>query len=229
MSVQNFEIIKMFHEVQHLGEFTGLDPKPCRYPNSKTWGGFSSEESLCLCSGALICDNPRLHPVQTGRQTGGRQKKRLRQRWFQAEERVCEVCVQRTLRPWARSRPGRATSVTWWCRGWETGRSPPPSWNLSYPVCWPEQEWPPSVGPRHESEKTSMRLSAQFMHNTHQRKSPKLRLRHRSLFIDVLTESEVKLPGSVTGAHHMMFPRHCGKSPPDLCVNLTIFGHVNIK
>lgn len=72
----NFEIIKMFHEVQHLSEFTGLDPKPCRHPNSKTWGGFSSEESLCCCSWALICDNPGLHPVQTGRQTGGRQKKK---------------------------------------------------------------------------------------------------------------------------------------------------------
>lgn len=75
-------------------EFTVLDPKHCRYPNSKTWGGFSSEESLCCCSWALICDNLGLHPVQTGRQTGGRQKKRLRQWctywWFQA---VCVRCV----------------------------------------------------------------------------------------------------------------------------------------
>lgn len=105
--------------------------------------------------------------------------------WWETEEKatsvvyllvisgsVCEVCVQRTLHPWVRSMPGRATSVSWLCRVWETGRSPPPSWNLSYPVCWPEQERPPSVGPKNESEETSMRLSAQFMHNTHQRNLP---------------------------------------------------------
>lgn len=86
----------MFHEVQRqhvVVEFTVLDPRHCRYPNSKTWGGFSWEESLCCCSWALACDNLGLHPVQAGRQTGGRQKKRLRQRRLQAEERVCARCV----------------------------------------------------------------------------------------------------------------------------------------
>lgn len=62
-----------------------------------------------------------------------------------------------------RSRLGRAMSVLWWCRVWDTGRSPPPSWNLSHPVCWPEPEWPPSQGPKLSTEHTHMTLSARLI------------------------------------------------------------------
>lgn len=103
--------------------------------------------------------------------------------WRQTEERVNEVCVQHTLLLSGRSTLGHATSVSWWCRVWETGRSPPPSWNLSYLVCWPEQEWPPSAGPKLVEDA----YEAQFMQNTRKKKkSPKLRRRHTSSLVEYL-------------------------------------------
>lgn len=138
--------------------------------------------------------SPLLHLGSSLQQPGTSSSPDWRVNWRQAEEREAtsallstsdggecvRVCVQLTLPQSERSRPGRAKSVLWRCRVWGTGRSPPPSWNLSYPVCWPKRGRPPSEGPAMSPEDTHMTLSAQLMQKGNTENSPKLHLRHRS-------------------------------------------------